>query len=287
VEVIALLGFTPVIAEVDPATFNIDPDHVRSLISAKTKAIMPVHLFGQCCDMEAITDIAEEYGLSVIEDNAQSIGAVYRMKDGTQHKAGTIGDIGTTSFYPSKNIGAYGDGGAVCTNDSDLAELMQSITNHGMGKRYYHDRLGVNSRLDTLQAAVLLAKLKRLDQYISARQAAAAHYDRELAGIDQISIPARNPSSTHVFHQYTIKVEIGKRDALKDYLEKQGIPSMIYYPVPTQHQKAFAGKLKNGHAAFPVTDLLCAQVLSLPMHSELREEELQYICNAIRTFFQS
>ena len=286
VEVIALMGRTPVIAEVDPGTFNMDPDHVRTLISARTKVIMPVHLFGQCCDMDAIMEIAKEHNLYVIEDNAQSIGAVYTFKDGITRKAGTMGHIGTTSFYPSKNLGAYGDAGAVMTNDDTLGEALQSIANHGMSIRYHHDRVGVNSRLDSFQAAVLHAKLKRLDQYNKARQDAAEYYDRALKDIPEITVPKRNPSSTHVFHQYTIKVDAEKRDTLKAYLQDKGVPSMIYYPIPTQNQKAFEGLLKNGDSAFPVTDRLCETVLSLPMHSNLEPDELAYICNTIREYFE-
>lgn len=285
VEVIALLGLTPVIAEVDPDTFNIDTEHLKKLISPKTRAILPVHLFGQCADMETILRIAEEHNLAVIEDNAQSIGAEYTFSEGTQMMSGTMGDIGTTSFYPSKNLGAYGDAGAIVTNDDDLGAAMQSIVNHGMAVRYYHDRVGVNSRLDTLQAAVLLAKLKKLDQYNTARQRAAAWYDRELGQITQVRVPARAEKSTHVFHQYTLRVEGGKRDALKDHLQSKGIPSMIYYPVPTHEQKAFQGLLKNPDDDFSVTKMLCGEVLSLPMHSELDEEHLQFITTHIREFF--
>lgn len=285
VEVIALLKLTPVIADVRPDTFNIDTDHVKRLITPRTKAIMPVHLFGQCSDMETIMAIAREHDLFVVEDNAQSIGAEYTFSDGRKAMAGSIGEIGTTSFYPSKNLGAYGDAGAVMTNDDALAAVMQSIVNHGMSVRYYHDKIGVNSRLDTFQAAVLLAKLHKLDQYNKARQAAAAFYDQELRKIDPLTIPARDPKSTHVFHQYTLQVAEGKRDALKEHLQSKGIPTMIYYPVPTQQQKAFIGHLKNGDDVFPVTDRLCKTVLSLPMHSELDEEQLHYITTAIQEFF--
>ena len=285
IEVIALLGYTPVAADVDPGTFNMNINQLESLISPRTKAIMPVHLFGQCCDMEKIMDLATSRGIAVIEDNAQSIGAEYTFTNGNTFRSGTMGQIGTLSFYPSKNLGCYGDGGALIARDNETADRLRSICNHGMTRRYYHDRIGVNSRLDALQAAVLTVKLRRLDAYCQARQSTAAVYDEQLGDIAGIRIPERLNMSSHVFHQYTIQIMDGRRDALKEFLSSKGIPSMIYYPVPLQEQEAFKGMVKT---PVPLTHTaeLCTRVLSLPMHTELDEVQLTYICDSIRAFMQ-
>lgn len=287
-EVIALLGLTPVLIEVDPNTFNLDPQKLAACLTAKTKAIIPVHLFGQVSDMESIMNFANAHNLLVIEDNAQSIGATYTFSDGTQKKAGTIGHIGCTSFYPSKNLGAYGDGGAIFTQDEAIAQRLKMIANHGQARRYYHDCIGVNSRLDNMQAAILLTKLPFLNNYIEERQKAAAYYDKHLANIAAIQIPQRAHNSNHVFHQYTIKVAKDKRNALKEYLQSKDIPSMIYYPLPLYEQKAFAhfwAKEQDFSNPLPYTADLCQSVLSLPMHTALDEEQLAYICKNIADFF--
>lgn len=282
-EVIALLGLKPVIADVDPDTFNISVEGIKKAITPKTKAIIPVHLFGQCSDMESIMQVARENNLYVIEDNAQAIGASYTFANGTVKKAGTIGDIGTTSFFPSKNLGCYGDGGALCTNNDELAAKIRLFANHGMKVRYYYDAVGVNSRLDTIQAGILNVKLPHLDEYNHARQAAAAFYDKAFINCPQIQIPARNPQSTHIFHQYTLILNGVDRAALKDFLQSKGIPAMIYYPVPlhTQHAYQYLGYKKGD---FPVTEQLCEKVLSLPMHTELDEEQLQFITSSLLEF---
>jgi dTDP-4-amino-4,6-dideoxygalactose transaminase len=282
VEVIELLGLKTVLVEPEPDTFNISIEAVRKAITPKTKAIVPVHLFGQCADMEPILELAREHGLSVIEDVAQATGAVYRFSDGTEKKAGTMGTIGCTSFFPSKNLGCYGDGGALFTDDDGLAALIRSITNHGMKVRYYHDTIGVNSRLDTIQAAILRVKLRHLDEFNEARRSAAAHYDRELSGLPGINPPVRSPFSTHIFHQYTLRIGDGKRDSLRECLENEGIPSMIYYPVPLHMQKAY---LHLGYSPddFPLTSRLSGEVLSLPMHTELDEEQLAWITGCIKS----
>jgi UDP-2-acetamido-2-deoxy-ribo-hexuluronate aminotransferase len=282
-EVIALLGLTPVFIDVDKDTFNIAPALLESKITAKTKAIVPVHLYGQCADMEPILHIAAKYNLHVIEDVAQALGADYTFADGTTKKAGTIGTIGTTSFFPSKNLGCFGDGGAIFTNDKALGEKIKMISNHGQKIKYHHDIIGVNSRLDTLQAAVLNVKLNYLDGYAQRRNEAASYYDKALASIPTLTIPKRATNSTHVFHQYTIRVSDG-RDNLKSHLEAHGIPTMIYYPVPLHLQKAYkrAG-LEEG--SFPVTEELSKTVLSLPIHTEMKEEELEYISGTIKNFF--
>jgi dTDP-4-amino-4,6-dideoxygalactose transaminase len=236
--------------------------------------------------MDAIMEIAKKYNLYVIEDNAQAIGAEYTFQNGTQKKAGTIGHIGCTSFFPSKNLGCFGDGGAIMTNDDELAQRCRMIASHGQSKQYVHDVLGVNSRLDSIQAAILDVKLKYLDQYIQARQKAAEYYDRKFSNHPEIIIPARNPNSTHVFHQYTLQIKNGKRDALRAFLQEQGIPSMIYYPIPLHLQKAYQSpRYKKGD--FPVTEMLCASVLSLPMHTELTEDTLEQITNAVLNFFNN
>lgn len=279
-EVVALLGLIPVVVDVDWDTMNIDIEAVRRAITPKTKAIVPVHLFGQCADMEPLLALAQEHNLYVIEDACQAIGSVYTFSDGTSKQAGTIGHIGCTSFFPSKNLGCYGDGGAIFTNDDALATRMQAIANHGMVVRYYHDIVGVNSRLDSIQAAVLNAKLPHLDEYIVARQQAAAYYDRAFAGMEQVLLPGRSSQSTHVFHQYTLRVIGVDRDQLRTGLAEKGIPAMIYYPVPLHQQKAYLDpRYKDGD--FPVAERLAACVLSLPMHTELDEEQLAYITSSV------
>lgn len=281
-EVIALLRLKPVMVDVDYGTFNLTADIVAKAITPRTKAIVPVNLFGQSCDLEPIMALAKEHGIWVIEDNAQAIGADYTFRDGSTAKTGTIGHIGCTSFYPSKNLGAYGDGGAISTNDSALAERMQMIANHGQVRRYYHDLVGVNSRLDAIQAVVLGVKLKHLDEYAAARQAAADFYDQALAGLDWLQTPVRFSRSTHVFHQYTLLVKNGQRDALQTHLQQQGIPTMIYYPVPLYAQDAFRPFTEVNN--LPVTEQLCQEVLSLPIHTELDAEQLNFIVEAIKGF---
>jgi UDP-2-acetamido-2-deoxy-ribo-hexuluronate aminotransferase len=281
-EVIALLGLTPVFVDVDAATFNIDVHQAGKKITAKTRAIVPVHLYGQCADMEAIQRLAAEHDLLVIEDAAQALGAEFTFSDGIKRQAGTIGAIGTTSFFPSKNLGCYGDGGAIFTNDGSLAEKIAMISNHGQKKKYHHDLVGVNSRLDTLQAAILNVKLKYLNDYTSRRNDVATFYDRHLNEIKEVIIPFRDKRSTHAFHQYTLQVE--RRDELKAYLEQQGIPSMIYYPVPLHLQKAYhnAG---YGEGSFPVAEKLSKTVISLPIHTEMTPKELLFISDAIKNFY--
>lgn len=279
-EVIGLLGLTPVLVDVNPDTFDIDCDAIERNITPKTKAIVPVHLFGQCANMERIMAIAKKHNLYVIEDVAQAIGADYTFSDGTKAKAGTIGTIGCTSFFPSKNLGCYGDGGAMYTNDDELAKKMKMIAHHGQSVQYVHDVLGCNSRLDTIQAAVLKVKLKHLDEYAEARQKAAAFYDKAFANHPKIKIPARSKNSTHVFHQYTLQLNGVDRTKLREQLAERGIPAMIYYPIPLHEQKAYKSeRYKKGD--FPVTEKLCASVLSLPMHTELDEETLNYITQNI------
>ncbi len=277
VEVISLLGLKPVIVDVDPNTFTIDIQQVKKAITPRTKAIIPVHLYGLCANTGELIPICEENKIAIIEDTAQALGADYN--DGNiSGKAGTLGTIGCTSFFPSKNLGAYGDGGAMMTNDDRLAERMRSIANHGAKVKYYHDEIGVNSRLDTLQAAILNVKLKYLDEYASARQKAAAYYTRRLSKLEGISTPIVPQYTSHVYHQYTIKYA-GDRDALKNYLTEKGIPSMIYYPVPMHAQKAF-----HAQGNYTVSNILAKTVLSLPMHTELTEAEQDYICNTIENF---
>ena len=287
-EVIALLKLTPVFVEVDPQTFCIDPVAIRTAITPKTKAIVPVHLYGQAAKMEEIMSIASKSGLFVIEDNAQAIGADYIFSNGTKKKTGTIGTIGATSFYPSKNLGAFGDGGALCTNDDELAGKMKMIANHGQTARYYHDIVGCNSRLDSIQAAVLDEKLKHLDNYIAARRRAADFYDKAFAGCPKIKTPFRASYSDHVFHQYTIILENvsrpdSYRDGLHQYLAEQKIPSMIYYPVPGHRQKMFS-QFNTAARELPATDWLTQRVISLPMHTELDEEQLNYISEKVLEF---
>jgi dTDP-4-amino-4,6-dideoxygalactose transaminase len=282
-EVVALLGLTPVFAEVDPVTFCIDPASIRKLITPKTRAIVPVHLYGHAANMDEIMKIAGEFGLYVIEDNAQAIGADYRFPDGRTQKTGAIGHIGATSFFPSKNLGCYGDGGALFTNDDALAEVMRKVANHGQSVRYYHDIVGCNSRLDTIQAAILNIKLPLLDSYIGARRKAAAYYNKAFSGNKHITTPSIASYSTHVFHQYTLVLEGVDRNALNLYLADQKIPSMIYYPVPAHRQKMFSG-WSDGSEVLPVTDWLTERVISLPMHTELDEEQLKYISDHVLNF---
>ena len=285
-EVIGLLGLTPILVDVDPHTFNMDPEAVEKAITPKTKAIVPVHLFGQCADMDAMIKIAKAHNLFIIEDNAQAIGAKYTSQDGTVTSAGCMGDIGTTSFFPSKNLGCYGDGGAIFTNNDELATICRSVVNHGMGKRYYYDRLGVNSRLDSVQAAVLRIKLRRLNDYIAARQSAADYYDKAFETCSYLTTPTRDPKSTHVFHQYTLVAEDVDQFKLQSYLNEKGIPCMIYYPMPLHTQEAYKNDLMN-HDDFPVTNALCKSVFSLPMHTELSEEQLAFIVESVKSFFES
>lgn len=275
-EVVALLKLKPVFVEVDPKTFCMDPEALRKAITPKTKAIVPVHLYGHAAPMEAIMAIAKEFGLAVIEDNAQAIGADYQFSDGTIKKTGTIGTIGTTSFYPSKNLGAYGDGGAIFTNDADLAHKMKMIANHGQQTRYYHEMVGCNSRLDSIQAAILNVKLRELDKYIVARQTAASFYNAAFAGQPQITTPFVASYSNHVYHQYTLLLDGVDRDGLVAYLSEKKIPSMIYYPVPGHRQKMFAS-FDLPKLDLQTTDWLTERVISLPIHTELDMEQLSYI----------
>ncbi len=283
-EVIALLGLTPIMVDVDPDTFNLTGEIFEKAISSKTKAVVPVHLFGQTADMESIEKIAKKHNIAIVEDNAQAIGSVYTFSDGKQAQAGTIGDIGTTSFFPAKNLGAFGDAGAIFTNDDNLANEMRMIANHGQSKRYYHDKIGVNSRLDSIQAAILDIKLKYLDDYANARRNAAGYYDKAFEGIDEIQTPVRAHNSTHVFHQYTMRIKNGKRDELNRYLNSKNIPNNIYYPVPLYEQKAFS-HLAGAVDFLPVTDMLCKEVISLPIHTEMTNEIQDIIIDAVKSFF--
>lgn len=277
-EVIGLLGLVPIMVDVDSETFCLDSSLIRAKITDKTKAIVPVHLFGQCANMDEIMKIAAEYNLLVIEDTAQAIGSVYTFEDGKQKSAGCIGNIGTTSFFPSKNLGCYGDGGAIFTNDDILAEKLRMICNHGQKVQYVHDIIGLNSRLDTIQASILNVKFSQLRNYEMARNQAAKWYDDLLSGLDWLVIPKRSPNSTHVFHQYTIKIKEGKslRDALRVEMGKRGIPTMVYYPIPLHKQKAFQSAV-HPKGSFPISEELCDVVLSLPMHTELNKSMLNYI----------
>ncbi len=284
-EVVALLKLTPVFVEVDPRTFCMDPASLRKAITPKTKAIVPVHLYGHAAPMEEIMAIANEFGLYVIEDNAQAIGCDYTFSDGTKKKTGTIGTVGATSFYPSKNLGAYGDGGALFTNDDALAQKMKMIANHGQQKRYYHELVGCNSRLDTIQAAILNIKLRELDHYNHARQKVAAFYDQAFADHSAITTPLVAPYSNHVYHQYTILLNGVDRDGLNAYLAEQSIPSMIYYPVPGHRQEMFAG-FDMSHYDLAVTDWLTERVISLPVHTEMDEEQLGYITEHILKYLK-
>lgn len=284
-EVIALLGLSPVLVDVYPGTFTINIEQVKKAITPKTKAIVPVHLFGQCAEMDELMKLAKEHGLYVIEDTAQAIGADYTYPDGKKVKAGTIGHIGCTSFFPSKNLGCYGDGGAMFTNDDELAKKMRMTANHGQSVQYYHDVIGVNSRLDTIQAAILRIKLRHLDEYAHARQKAAAYYDKAFANHPKIEIPARSKHSTHVFHQYTLVLKGADRNKLKEHLATKEIPAMVYYPVPLHLQKAYLNP-RYTEGAFPVTEKLCASVISLPIHTELSEETQSYIVASVLEFLK-
>jgi dTDP-4-amino-4,6-dideoxygalactose transaminase len=283
-EVIALLRLTPVMIDADADTFNATANLIEKAITPRTKAIVPVHLFGQSCDMQPILELAKARDLYIIEDNAQAIGADYSFADNSRKKTGTIGHIGTTSFYPAKNLGCYGDGGAIFTNDDVLAEKMRMIANHGQTKTYYHDMVGVNSRLDSIQAAILDVKLKYLDEYAAARNEAALIYDEAFQSIEQIQTPVRQANSTHVFHQYTIQVKNGKRDGLKEFLAEKNIPASVFYPVPLYRQKAFAGYAAPDFH-LPVTEKLCVEVLSLPIHTEMDKETQKYIIENVKDFF--
>ncbi|MHA6697977.1 DegT/DnrJ/EryC1/StrS family aminotransferase [Chryseobacterium sp. A301] len=283
VEVIHLLKLKAVLVDVNYNTFTLDPEAVKKAITPKTKAIIPVHLFGQCCEMESILEIAKANQLYVIEDNAQAIGAEYTFANGDVKKSGTMGTLGTTSFFPSKNLGCYGDGGALFTQDDDLAYKIRGIVNHGMYERYYHDEVGVNSRLDSIQAAVLRRKLPNLDLYNEARRKAADYYDEAFKDHKSVLIPARNENSSHVFHQYTLRVTNGKRNELREFLAEKEIPAMIYYPVALRKQKAYYQP--SNDEDFVHTDRLLDEVISLPMHTELDDEQLKYICDSILEFF--
>lgn len=287
VEVVALLGMVPVIVDVDPNTFTIDSSLLEKAITPKTKAIIPVHLFGQCANMDEIMVIAKKHNIYVIEDVAQATGADYFHSNGKSSKAGAIGHIGTTSFFPSKNLGCYGDGGALFTNDDAIAEEIKSISNHGMKVRYYHDKIGVNSRLDTIQAAILRVKLKYLNEYNSNRIKAADYYDKHLGNCKHLITPKRASWSSHIFHQYTLQLVDGNRADLIKYLSDKGIPAMIYYPVPLHAQKAFEVYQKDAlNKHFPISDNLCESVFSLPMHTELTEDVQKFICDTILNYFK-
>jgi len=282
-EVIGLLGLKPIMVDVDPKTFNVTADVIDEAITDKTKAIVPVHLFGQSCDMEPIMKLADANNLFVIEDNAQAIGSIYKFSDGSTTKTGTIGHIGCTSFFPSKNLGCFGDGGALFTNDDELESKVRMIANHGQEKKYHHSVIGVNSRLDTIQAAVLDIKLKNLNSFSEARNLVAENYDKAFDNIDSIEIPYREPKSTHVFHQYTIKVKGGQRDQLQSYLRERSIPSMVYYPIPLYKQKAFNEYYDS--MPFQNTEELCESVLSFPIHTEMKLSTQDYIIENVINFF--
>lgn len=284
-EVIALLGLQPVMVDVDPETFNLTAAIVEAAMTDDIKCIVPVHLYGQCAEMEGIQKVADRYGVPTVEDDAQAIGADYIFSNGSKRKSGTIATIGCTSFYPSKNLGAYGDGGAMFCNDAALGEQIRMVANHGQSKRYYHDVIGCNSRLDSIQAAILDIKLKHLDDYCESRRAVAAAYDKAFAEVDQLATPARAPYSTHVFHQYTLKVLDGRRDDLKAYLQDRDVPSMIYYPVPLYKQEAFK-QYVDSDFGLPVTEELSGQVISLPIHTEMHEDQLTYIIDSVKSFFK-
>jgi dTDP-4-amino-4,6-dideoxygalactose transaminase len=284
-EVIGLLGLTPVMVDVDPNTFNLTATGIEKAITSKTKAIVPVHLYGQSCDMEPIIKLAEKHNLFVIEDNAQAIGADYTFSNGRVAKTGTIGHIGSTSFFPSKNLGCYGDGGALMTNDDELAKRMRMIANHGQEKKYYHKVLGCNSRLDTIQAAILNIKLKHLNTYSQARNAMALFYDTAFLAVDELQVPARQINSTHVFHQYTLKVKNGRRNELQQYLLKLGIPSMIYYPLPLYKQQAYQ-QFVSTDFKLVASEELCNEVLSLPIHTEMNIGSMSFVCNSVQSFFK-
>lgn len=284
-EVIALLGLTPVFVEVDPQTYCIDPEAIAAAITPRTKAIVPVHLYGQAANMNAIMELAAKHGLFVVEDNAQAIGSDYHLADGRKVKTGTIGHIGCTSFFPSKNLGCYGDGGALYTQDAELAKKIKMIANHGQEQKYVHDVVGCNSRLDTIQAAILRIKLRQLDNYIDARRSVADAYDAAFAQLPGVEIPFRASDSRHVFHQYTLKLTSHSHAALQAHLQAAGIPSMIYYPIPAHRQNMFS-KFNLGHLHLPLTEALCEQVISLPIHTEMDEQQLDYIIQHVLSFFK-
>ena len=286
IEVILLLGLKPVVVDIDPRTFNIDPSLIQDKITDKTKAIIPVHLYGQSCRMEEILEIANKNNLQIIEDNAQALGSKYKFANSQRQMSGSIGDIATTSFFPSKNLGCYGDGGAIFTNSDNLAYKMRGIVNHGMYERYYHDEIGVNSRLDSIQAAILNVKLKYLDKYNKRRQEAANHYNAAFENIDQIEVPfIESDIDSHVYHQYTLKIMNGKRDELADHLLKNNIPFGIYYPLGFHEQKAYKQEFVSDND-FPVTNKVKNQVISLPMHTELSKKQIKFISNTIISFFE-
>ncbi|WP_223827419.1 DegT/DnrJ/EryC1/StrS family aminotransferase [Hymenobacter armeniacus] len=283
-EAAALLGLKPVLVDVRPDTFNIDPAAVEAALTPRTGAIVAVHLFGQCADLEALKAISTRHGVALIEDNAQAIGATFRFASGETAFAGAVGEVGTTSFFPSKNLGCLGDGGALLTRDTARAALLRQLANHGQSRKYHHQRIGLNSRLDTLQAALLRVKLRQLPANTAARQAVAARYDAALAGVPGLTIPARDPRSTHVFHQYTIQVnEPERRDELQHFLSGCGVPTMIYYPLPVHAQPAYA-YLGYRAGQFPVAENLCGTVLSLPIHPLLTEEQVTYVAEVIGGF---
>jgi len=285
-EVIALLGLIPVFVEVDKETFCIDVNELEKSITSKTKAIVPVHLYGQAANMNAIMEIASKHNLFVIEDNAQAIGSNYHLTNGSVVKTGTIGHIGCTSFFPSKNLGCYGDGGAIFTNDSELAQKIKMIANHGQSVKYHHEVVGCNSRLDTIQAAVLRIKLRQLDNYIDARRAVADYYDAFFGTMKGVKIPFRADDSKHVFHQYTLILEGHNRDGLNEYLASKDVPSMIYYPIPAHRQNMFAS-FGSADTKLPTTDWLTERVISLPIHTEMQEEQLEYITNAVAEYLNN
>jgi dTDP-4-amino-4,6-dideoxygalactose transaminase len=285
-EVIALLGLKPVFVEVNKDTFCVDAESIERAITPKTKAIVPVHLYGQAADMNAIMSIAKKHNLFVIEDNAQAIGSDYHLTDGTVVKTGTIGHIGCTSFFPSKNLGCYGDGGAIFTNNEVLAQKIKMIANHGQSKKYYHDVVGCNSRLDTIQAAVLRIKLRQLDNYIDARREVADYYDAFFGPMEGVKIPFRSHDSKHVFHQYTLTLEGHNRDGLNEFLTEKGIPSMIYYPIPAHRQKMFES-FGSGSLNLPVTDWLTERVISLPIHTEMQTEQLELITKIVAEYLNN
>lgn len=282
-EVVGLMGMTPVLVDVDPYTFNLNPKKIEQAISRHTKAIIAVHLFGQCCEMEPILKIASLYNLYVIEDNAQSIGAEYTFADGTVKKAGTIGNIGTTSFFPSKPLACYGDGGAIITSDSKLAEQAYRIANHGQERKYHHKIIGCNSRLDTLQAAILDVKLKHFDEFTNARITVAEAYDKAFDSLNWLICPRKSSFSTHIYHQYTLQVQNGKRDTFQAYLKEKGIPSMVYYPLPLQMQEAYKWLARTPGTATVATQL-SQSVLSLPIHTEMTQEEIAYIIETVQSY---
>lgn len=285
-EVVALLGLKPIFVDVDPDTFNINPALIEAAITSKTKAIVPVHLYGQSADMESIMKIASKHNLFVVEDNAQAIGADFKFSDGTIAKTGSIGHIGCTSFFPSKNLGCYGDGGAMCTNDDELANMIRMIANHGQSKRYYHDVVGCNSRLDSIQAAVLRIKLRKLDEYNARRNKVASIYNKFFDDYSEVKTPAVGSFTSHVYHQYTVQLDDSMdRDVMQAYLAERDVPSMIYYPVPAHSQKMFAN-FGSASTVLPVTDDLTTRVISFPVHTEMEKEQQELICNSIAAFIK-